>query len=89
MNMPELEKKLRGWHQILHDKSLKNSITGAQEVNWPKDMAKAIKDERTIPFVYTAFLPPGLHQILIYCPLTDRLFCKEIVVGVNKCEILP
>lgn len=45
--------------------------------------------EKTIPFVYVSFLPPGIHQMLIFCPLTDRLFCKEIVVGVNTCEILP
>lgn len=29
MKMPELEKKLVGWQQILHDKSKKNEITGA------------------------------------------------------------
>lgn len=89
MKMPELEKKLSGWAKILHDKSKNNEITGAQEVNMPADMEKAIANEKTVPFVYVSFLPPGIHQLLIYCPLTDRLFCKEVVINVNCCEILP
>ena len=34
-------------------------------------------------FVYAAYLPPGLHQFLIYCPKTDRLFVKDVMVDVS------
>ena len=34
-------------------------------------------------FVYAGFVPPGPHQILIYCPTTEKVFCKEIVADLN------
>lgn len=31
-------------------------------------------------FVYAAFLKPGIHQLVIYDPLKDKAFCKELLV---------
>ena len=40
-------------------------------------------------FIYAAFLPPGLHQFLIYCPKTHRLFCKDIIINLNSFDDYP
>ena len=40
-------------------------------------------------FVYAAHLPPGLHQFLIYCPKTKRLFCKDIFVDLASSHYFP
>jgi hypothetical protein len=40
-------------------------------------------------FAYAAFLPPGLHQFLIYCPETHRAFCKQVVIDVNGRDFFP
>lgn len=40
-------------------------------------------------FGYAAFLPPGVHNFLIYCPKTDRLFCKEVVIDLNSKDFYP
>lgn len=50
-----------------------------------KDMEQ--EDKNCTIFVYAAYLPPGNHQFLIYCPKTRRAFCKDIVV--DLCEVEP
>ena len=35
-------------------------------------------------FIYAAYLPPGLHQFIIYCPVTKRVFCKDIIINLNS-----
>jgi hypothetical protein len=47
------------------------------------------KNKQCSTFVYAAYLPPGLHQFLIYCPKTKRAFCKDIVVDLSECEPFP
>jgi len=50
-------------------------------------------DEYMMPlktsFVYATFLQPGYHMFLIYDPLNDRAFCKDIVVELSKTEVYP
>lgn len=40
-------------------------------------------------FVYAAYLPPGMHQFIIYCPKTERAFCKDIIIDLNACDQWP
>jgi hypothetical protein len=40
-------------------------------------------------FIYSGFLPPGLHQFLIYCPESNRAFCKQVVIDVNGKDFFP
>ena len=40
-------------------------------------------------FVYAAYLPPGLHQFVIYCPSTKRAFCKDIMIGLSESDHYP
>ena len=40
-------------------------------------------------FMYANYLPPGHHQFLIYCPLTHRAFCKDIVIDLSECDPFP
>lgn len=46
-------------------------------------------DSTCSTFVYAAHLPPGLHQFLIYCPKTKRLFCKDVFVDVSSAHFYP
>jgi len=34
-------------------------------------------------FTFAAFVPAGYHQVLIYDPLLERAFCKDMVVKQN------
>lgn len=54
------------------------------------------KNEKALPadkectiYVYAAILPPGQHQFMIYCPKTNRAFCKDLIIGLNECEQFP
>ena len=40
-------------------------------------------------FIYAAYLPPGLHQFIIYCPTTHRAFCKDFVVDLSTSDQYP
>lgn len=53
----------------------------------PEDLMP--KNRECSTFVYAAYLPPGLHQFILYCPHTHRAFCKDIVVGLSECEPFP
>ena len=40
-------------------------------------------------FVYAAYLPPGRHQLLIYCPVTKRAFCQSVVIDLDARDLYP
>ena len=40
-------------------------------------------------FVYAAYLEPGMHKFVIYCPLSRRAYCKTMVVDVNTKDYYP
>lgn len=50
---------------------------------------EGLQDKPCLTFVYAAYLQPGLHQFLIYCPKTKRAFCKDIVIDLNSCDSFP
>jgi hypothetical protein len=78
--MPEIQEKLRGWQAPLKDKVLNNELADVEAINVPdhirtygvdRVLTPNIKHNWTLPcstFAYAAFLPPGLHQFLIYVP---------------------
>ena len=39
--------------------------------------------------MYAACLPPGRHQVLIYCPQQERAFVKSFYVELNTTEPCP
>ena len=84
---------MKGWEKVILDKACNNELTDAQTINMPfgYDLPKKV-DERTgkLPpdpecttFVYSAYLKPGLHQFIIYCPVTKRAFVKDIIIDLN------
>jgi len=40
-------------------------------------------------FVYSAYLPPGAQNVLIYCPKTERAFIKQFYTGINDKDFYP
>jgi len=40
-------------------------------------------------FIYAAYLPPGLHQFIIYCPITKRVYCKDLIVDLSHADLYP
>ena len=77
--MEDIGKRMRGWAAPLKHKALFNDLVDVQAVNVPQYVAD-YKDPgldafgRPMPeppcssFAYAAYLPPGLHQFLIYIP---------------------
>lgn len=47
------------------------------------------EDKDCTIYIYTAILPPGQHQFLLYDPKTHRAFCKDLIVDINECEQYP
>ena len=76
----------------MHDKCKKNTCEDIEVINMRDGYTKTneppqLKECNT--FVYAAFLPPGMHQFLIYCPKTHRLFCKDIIIDLNSFDDYP
>ena len=40
-------------------------------------------------YVYANFLPPGKHQIIIYCPVQKKVFCRDVVVDLSTADTFP
>ena len=40
-------------------------------------------------YIYAAYLPAGLHQFLIYCPKTKRVFCADLIVELSNLDPYP
>lgn len=51
-------------------------------VNFPDMHSKKLQNQEW--FTFAGFFPPGYHQILIYDPLQERAFAKDVVVGLNR-----
>jgi len=83
--------KLKGWSRILFDKCNYNYTTDVMVVNQPKNLAIKSQNSPIRPrkrdvqspiqpvcheYVFSAFLPAGHHQLMIYSPRTKRAFFK-------------
>lgn len=73
---------LRGWQRILSDQILDNQLTDVRAFNFPN--LKVTTVEKQDWFTFAAFVPAGYHQVLIYDPLLERAFCKDMVVKQNE-----
>ena len=76
---------------MLHDKCLDNQLTDVHVENaTPKDFDNFYdEDLNKNMFVYAAYLVPGIHKFVIYCPISKRAFCKTIMVDVNTKDYYP
>ena len=64
------------------DLSIEKSISMESPLTKAEDLRPKDKDCST--FIYAAYLSPGSHQFLIYCPITNRVFVKDFVVVWTK-----
>ena len=71
-----------GWNTIIHDKVANNTVTDVTTINMPADLQNKVPEEGPV-FMYAAWLPPGVHNFLIYCPVTKRAFVKEVIIQHN------
>lgn len=39
--------------------------------------------------MFACILPPGHHEVVIYDPVSERGFCKELNIGLNNVEFYP
>ena len=39
--------------------------------------------------MYAAYLPPGLHSFIIYCPVTKRAYAKDIMINLSESDHYP
>jgi hypothetical protein len=91
---PAVDACLENWEGIIQDKCFRNEITDVDSINVPDlksttGHSSSGKGKNCEVFAFAAFLPPGVHQFLIYCPKTDRVFCKEVVVDLNSKDYFP
>jgi len=94
INQQECIDYFKGWERIIFDKCKRNESTDVAVVNMPPGYeipkidkrGKKMKDPECSTFVYAAYLPPGRHQFLIYCPIRKSLFCKDIVIDLNSSD---
>lgn len=40
-------------------------------------------------FIYAGYLPQGLQKFLIYSPIKNKVYFKEIMVEFNTAEVYP
>lgn len=57
-----------------------------KSINLPDLDAKYVFQNECENYIYAAYLKPGYHQLLIYDPAMDRIFCKDFVVDLNTRE---
>lgn len=75
--------KLEGWELLLKQKFTQNELMDIKNINLPNF---EMKIEEQDWFIFTDFVKPGYHQILIYDPLLHKAFCKDFIVNLNLRE---
>ena len=79
---------LEGWNKVVHAMIRQNYLTDVRAVNIPKDLEKE-PPSCGKSYIFAGFYPPGNHNFLIYDPLLDKVFIKDIVVQLNTFETYP
>lgn len=46
-------------------------------------------DPECTTFVYAAYVPPGLHQFIIYDPITKKAYAKDMIIDLNSQDFHP
>jgi hypothetical protein len=94
-NVAQLEeldifRMLKGFNRILFDMSFRNTINNIKVVNMdPGGLRKMDIGSTNEMYIYAAVLPPGRHNLLIYCPQQERAFVKQFYVGLNTTDPVP
>mgnify|MGYP006952868226 FL=1 len=74
----------------MYDFIFKNQLTDLKAVNVKADtIIRANQETSKDLFVYSAYLPPGAQNVLIYCPKTERAFIKQFYTGINDKDFYP
>jgi hypothetical protein len=81
---------INDWQDILFDKVLANDLTDVHVENATNNDFDNFADPEHVNkknmFVYANYLVPGIHKFVIYCPISQRAFCKTILVDTNLKE---
>jgi len=83
--------------QVIYEKTMKNQAQDVCHINFPTginvqkfdEFGRPVETSDCTNYVYAAYLPPGRHQFIIYCPLTKKAFCKDIIVDLNQFDLYP
>jgi hypothetical protein len=82
--------KLRGWNKVVFDHCFKNQLTNVKNINMQTETIFRVNQQSSKDiYLYSAYLPPGHHSLLIYCPKTERAFIKQFYVGLNDNDFYP
>ena len=84
----DLNDILDGWNKVVHAILCSNYLTDVRAVNIPKDLEKEPPGLGK-SYIFAGFYPPGNHNFLIYDPLSDKVFIKDVVVQLNTFETYP
>ena len=92
----DIVEHLKGWERVVEDYCKENYVTDIQTVNMPINYNEITERSRAMfknlecdTFIYAAYLPPGLHQFVLYCPATHRAFCKDFIVDLSASDLYP
>jgi hypothetical protein len=66
-----------------------NMPEGYNKHKLPDEKGKLPPDPECTTFVYAGYLKPGLHQFIIYCPVTKRAFVKDVIIDLNCQDFYP
>ena len=86
--LDDLMQRLVGWNKVVHNILNQNYLTDVVSINQPKDLDKKAP-ESGASFIFAGFYPAGQHSFLIYDPLTQRAFVKDVVVNLNSFDHYP
>lgn len=77
---------------MVKDKFKRNNVSGHTLINYPEKLMDSysisdeIKEDEQVPFIYTAIMPPGHHQIVIFNPMGNTYWYKDLVVEPENFE---
>ena len=77
--------RLSGWEKLMRDKCLRNELMDIQCINNPNLCSNLQNND---VYIYADFLKPGYHQLLIFDPLLERAYCKDVMININLREDL-
>jgi len=80
-----LEEKLDGHGQILGDKVYRNELVDVCCLSRPKNISSV--SHASGLYVFADYLPPGHHQVIVYCPISDTFWFKDFMI--DLCGHIP
>lgn len=80
-----LEEKLGSHGRILRDKVHRNELVDISCLSSPKNIKSVSHASRL--YVFADYLPPGHHQVIVYCPVSDTFWFKDFMI--DLCAHIP